>query len=124
MKKILNIMFLLTFCLCLGGCSREQRLTYEDEYFLYSYIINSHDENDDKLNEKQKEINLSAVCKRTALLNIIDIGFILFPVRLQKEIGDKYPLNYRCTNMQRKKYHPARADNGCRFSSPAPERLP
>ena len=61
MKKILNIMFLLTFCLCLGGCSREQRLTYEDEYFLYSYTINSYDENDDKyiyligLTEKGKD---------------------------------------------------------------------
>ena len=62
MKKILNIMFLLTFCLCLGGCSREQRLTYEDEYFLYSYTINSYDENDDKyiyligLTEKGKDV--------------------------------------------------------------------
>ena len=41
-------MFLLIFCLCLGGCSTPEYFIYEDEYFIYSYSVNSFDKDEDK----------------------------------------------------------------------------
>ena len=35
MKKVLSIMFLLIFTMCLGGCNYEPIKYYEDEYFTY-----------------------------------------------------------------------------------------
>ena len=44
MKKVLSIMFLLIFTMCLGGCNYEPIKYYEDEYFKYMDRVYAEEE--------------------------------------------------------------------------------